>query len=202
MAAAFGPKGMRFAMAATAIYAAVALFGAATPPPLLLTSVLDARWLALYAVAFFYGAALNEVSDGGLAKLVLVLALGVLLAKQDPQFVTPMVALLFGGAAIWVGRNLNLDRVVTRGWDLSYGVYIYAFPCEQLAVRALPPHDRTSFALYYATALAATLAFAFASWIIVEKPALAAKARIAGLIERGVDRLRPSHMQVLREPKY
>jgi len=43
--------------------------------------------------------------------------------------------------------------------------------------------------------------FALASWVLVEKPALAAKARITGLIERGVGRLPHSRMQVLRKSR-
>ncbi|MDP3660246.1 acyltransferase [Phenylobacterium sp.] len=53
--------------------------------------------------------------------------------------------------------------------DLSYGVYIYAFPLQQ----ALAHYGMLNFA----SAMAATLPFAAASWFLVEKPALGLKAR-------------------------
>ncbi|HEY3694445.1 acyltransferase [Phenylobacterium sp.] len=51
--------------------------------------------------------------------------------------------------------------------DLSYGVYIYAFPLQQL----LAAHGRLNFW----TAMALTLPLAAASWFLVEKPTLGLK---------------------------
>jgi peptidoglycan/LPS O-acetylase OafA/YrhL len=54
--------------------------------------------------------------------------------------------------------------------DLSYGLYIYAFPLQQLlASKGL---------LTFPAALLATLPFAIASWYLVERPALKLKARL------------------------
>ena len=53
--------------------------------------------------------------------------------------------------------------------DLSYGVYIYAFPIQQL----LEAHGQ----LNLATAVLSVLPFAAASWFLVEKPAQALKPR-------------------------
>lgn len=62
---------------------------------------------------------------------------------------------------------LGLARPGKLPLDLSYGLYIYAFPIQQwLAV-----HGQ----LNLVTALAATLPFALMSWFLVERPALRLK---------------------------
>lgn len=188
-AALFGTKGMRAAMAGAAVFAIAVLFGSAADASLQLTSDLGRRSLALFAGAFFFGAWLGEADDRRLGRAVVVAAGAYLLARRDPTAALLTGMLLFASLAIWVGRNLNLDRLLTRGRDISYGVYIYAFPCEQLAVRALPPHDRLSYAAYYAAALAATVTLASLSWIAIEKPALKAKGSLSRAIEEGARRL-------------
>lgn len=56
--------------------------------------------------------------------------------------------------------------------DLSYGLYIYSFPLQQV----LAEHGR----LGVLSSFALTLPFAAASWFLIEKPALALKARLPG----------------------
>jgi peptidoglycan/LPS O-acetylase OafA/YrhL len=61
-----------------------------------------------------------------------------------------------------------------RFGDLSYGVYLYGFPVQQMAsatLGKLPPH------VNFAICLPVVLAAAFASWHLVEKRALAWKPR-------------------------
>jgi peptidoglycan/LPS O-acetylase OafA/YrhL len=58
--------------------------------------------------------------------------------------------------------------------DLSYGLYIYSFPLQQ--VLAQSGH------LDLLNSLILTLPFAAASWFLVEKPALGLKGRIAGVL--------------------
>jgi peptidoglycan/LPS O-acetylase OafA/YrhL len=188
LAARFGPPGMRLAMAGAGVFSLAVLFGGTPGQTLQLTSVLDQRWVALFGGAFFFGAALNAATDRRLVTIIAVSAVAVLLSRRDPVLVQLTSLFLYGSGAVWAGRCLNLDRLVSRGRDISYGVYIYAYPCEQLALRAIEPHDGLGFAAYYATALAGTVALASLSWALVEKPALNAKARLTGMIERGLDR--------------
>lgn len=61
-----------------------------------------------------------------------------------------------------------------RYGDFSYGLYIYAFPIQQLLVWSRPWDDVH---LYAAAAFCATLPFAVASWHLVEAPALQLKRR-------------------------
>ena len=73
---------------------------------------------------------------------------------------------------IWLVVRLPFTRADTRG-DLSYGVYIYAWPVEQLcADYAL---NRWGQLPYLVFVLLGTLALAFLSWHLVERPALMLK---------------------------
>jgi peptidoglycan/LPS O-acetylase OafA/YrhL len=199
LAALFGPKGMRVTLAGAAIFVGATLFGPQQIEPVRLLSPLERQYLALFGGAFFFGAALNGMKDRDLAKLVAVGAVGVLVGLPDQNVVRLAAVVMYGGLVVWLGRNLNVDRVITRGRDVSYGIYIYAYPCEQLAVRALPPHHLAGYALYYAVALAGTAVLAVLSWELVEKPALRLKARAAGLFESGVGRLSPRSVRVAQQ---
>lgn len=184
----FGPRGMRLAMAASVVFLVAVLHGANALTELNLPTPLNAQWLGLYLASFFYGALLNDADDPTLLKLVAVSAVALLIVWNEPVAAKLAGIVLYGGGAIWIGRKLDLDRRLTRGWDLSYGVYIYAFPCEQLAARALAPQGAGGFVLYYAVALAACLVLATLSWLLVESPSLRAKALLAGVVDRGVGR--------------
>lgn len=59
-----------------------------------------------------------------------------------------------------------------RVGDLSYGVYIYSFPIQQMIIASIPCIvPRTVMVLTIVIALPV----AFASWRIIEKPALGLK---------------------------
>lgn len=60
-------------------------------------------------------------------------------------------------------------RSFNRLGDYSYGIYIYAFPVQQVIVQLTPGANPTGLFL---PALGVTLLFAAASWHLVEKPCL------------------------------
>ena len=70
---------------------------------------------------------------------------------------------------MWIGIALPLHRVGATN-DISYGMYIYAFPVQQLLAitvgRAMPTW---AFAL---ASITATVPFAWASWVLIERPAM------------------------------
>lgn len=72
-------------------------------------------------------------------------------------------------------RGLNGLRWLTRPGDLSYGMYIYAWPVGQLVVQAT---GTRSPAVVMVLSLVLTYALAFLSWRVIERPALRLKGRL------------------------
>lgn len=68
----------------------------------------------------------------------------------------------------------NLHAWGRRG-DFSYGIYLYAFPIQQLLLQWLNPHLPPL--ILFAAAFPLTLLCAFVSWRLVEKPFLRLKNR-------------------------
>lgn len=68
----------------------------------------------------------------------------------------------------WVARKFS------HGADLSYGIYIFAYPIQQLLVWGFGPHDPY---LHSVVALALTLIPAYLSWTFVESPCIELKKR-------------------------
>jgi len=85
---------------------------------------------------------------------------------------------LLGGPAlawfvIWLGGAVRRRRWQLKDRDVSYGVYIYAFPLQQLlatlGLAAAPP------LLFGLVGLLVTVPLAIGSWLVIEKPALRLK---------------------------
>jgi len=73
--------------------------------------------------------------------------------------------------AFFPGRFLRRFRTAP---DLSYGMYIYAFPIQQAIIAYLPPMEPL---LHFGLAFTLVLIPAALSWYLVEKPALALKIK-------------------------
>lgn len=71
-------------------------------------------------------------------------------------------------------------RRLSKGADISYGIYLYAYPVQQALVMFLGPHDP-----YLNTLLSfiITAPLAALSWYYVEKPALALKPILIDRVE-------------------
>ena len=83
-----------------------------------------------------------------------------------PCFVYILIFLAYGP------RYLNVDE---RVGDISYGIYIYAWPVQQLIILMIPGiHPYIHFVL----ASAATIPIALASWRYIERPSLRLKLRL------------------------
>jgi peptidoglycan/LPS O-acetylase OafA/YrhL len=88
------------------------------------------------------------------------------------QIALPYVVLVLGYRAPEI-----VDRFFRRIGDLSYGTYIYAFPVQQTIIHydtgIQPP-------LLIALSIPLTYACAYASWHLVERPALRLRRRLTG----------------------
>jgi peptidoglycan/LPS O-acetylase OafA/YrhL len=122
------------------------------------------------ALAFAVGAALNLARDwvplhGGLVGIALIGA-GVSLGSSA-QIYGVVFAMVY--AAIWAAVRLPVR------WraDLSYGVYIYAFPVTQFAM--LAGFGRWGPIGLALVAAVVTLPLASLSWHLVERPAMSAR---------------------------
>lgn len=80
------------------------------------------------------------------------------------------------GLTVITLAHLRAGRIARWGCygDPSYGLYIYAFPIQQALAGRWPG---ASLAAHFTAAYALTLACAFASWRLVEEPALRGKTR-------------------------
>ncbi|WP_180128973.1 acyltransferase [Rhodoferax sp. BLA1] len=99
----------------------------------------------------------------------------VIYISVGPRGVDRSAMLVVAAALVIVALKIPSGaRVTDRLGDLSYGLYIFAFPIQQLLAQW--SHDRGwSFGFLLCLALALTSAFAYASWHLVEKQAFRLK---------------------------
>lgn len=157
----------------------------------LATRVSDMAFDRLAAVSFtlpyFTGGAVAYLvvrSWGVHAGVALGCAAVVVLAAASGQ---TAAALATAGAytIVWLGTRDNpLSRLSKHTGDLSYGVYLYGWPVQQL-VRVFSPVDTPWVTV--ALCLPLTLACAWLSYRFVEGPALRLKAPAAARLRRFAD---------------
>lgn len=88
--------------------------------------------------------------------------------------------LLCAAAMVHVALRISTGAKVTdRLGDLSYGLYIFAFPVQQVLAQWGQGRG-LSLGISFGLSLALTSAFAYASWHLVEKRALLFKPRVRG----------------------
>lgn len=132
------------------------------------------REVYLFAV-FLGGALLYRERDrlplrAGLAGALL----GAWILSRGTALQVPMGAAAIPYACLWFAyRTRPLFTRFFERFDLSYGMYLYAYPVEQ-CVRAVLG-DRATPAITIALALPVTVALASFSWRFVERPWLSAK---------------------------
>ncbi len=126
----------------------------------------------------FLGGALVQVLVGRrgfrMPLAVAAAALSALLVAHVDLWGAQLAAPLIAYALLWLGTVLPSPGLVQRH-DISYGVYIYAFPVQQLLVYA--GATRLGLAGYDVVAALATAALATLSWRLVERPVLRAARR-------------------------
>jgi peptidoglycan/LPS O-acetylase OafA/YrhL len=106
---------------------------------------------------------------------VLPLLAGVVVLFVNTPFERPLMIVFEAYAVLWLAFvPLLADNLAAPAADLSYGIYLYGFPLEQVAW-AVAPSDPWALLVL---ALPLTLLIAALSWRFVERPALAYKAPV------------------------
>lgn len=100
-------------------------------------------------------------------------ALAILIAAAATDQVRVFGALPVAYLCLWLARVLPFQSIGRRN-DLSYGVYVYAFPLQQLLTFTGARHWSTP--AFAALSMVAVLPLALLSWRVVEQPALRLKA--------------------------
>jgi peptidoglycan/LPS O-acetylase OafA/YrhL len=117
--------------------------------------VVDSGWMALMCVALFTGGFFLPLG-----------AHSTIFTLSSVAITAPLLAY----PLLWLGGHLPLSRVGKTD-DYSYGVYLYAFPIQQLLLDFDVQHR--GLAAYLGLTVLLTAVMALASWWIVERNALA-----------------------------
>jgi peptidoglycan/LPS O-acetylase OafA/YrhL len=140
----------------------------------------------------------SALAYSGWAALGLALTLPI---SPSPAWRDYHVDALLCAGTLWMGhRPMRLLRGFGRFGDLSYGIFIFAFPTQQVLAWSLHLDHRPS--LMTACALPATLVLAAASWWLVERPSLGVKKAVANRIDRGLALVRGALEQQVRRAAY
>jgi peptidoglycan/LPS O-acetylase OafA/YrhL len=116
--------------------------------------------------------------------VMITLGLCVLFAILKTPLYHLAALVLLAQVLLWVG--MRAPTIVHLRADISYGVYIYAWPIQQILVQEIPGINAWQVA---GLTGAIVVPLALASWYFVEKPMLGKKDRFAGWLEQRSNRL-------------
>ena len=129
-------------------------------------------------LAFFYAGALMSIYRNRiLLSPALLLAATVLviagtLSFRNAFLLPPFLAY----AVIFLAHYPKVVATrLSHGDDISYGLYIYAYPIQQMLVWQFGPRNPY---IHSVVALALTIPIAYLSWSLIESPCIALKQRI------------------------
>jgi len=105
---------------------------------------------------------------------VVAFAVSAVVISREPRWGPQLCAPLLTYAILWLGAALPSPDILKRH-DISYGVYIYAFPVQQLL--AMAGAYRWGLAVFDVIAALATVPPAIASWLLIERPIMARARR-------------------------
>lgn len=135
--------------------------------------LLPASYITYFGLYFAAGALLQAFPaylDGRMvATLVAGGAMVLLLSGNTVLALAPALPPL----VLWIGtRSWPVLRAAGRFGDLSYGIYVYAWPVQQIVVHLMPG---ASYVALVVPTLLVTIGLAWLSWRYIELPALGMK---------------------------
>jgi peptidoglycan/LPS O-acetylase OafA/YrhL len=131
----------------------------------------DWRFAPLFFTYFFTGVALSFFAPLLLTSSRMTLLLALYILIEQPTFRTVAAILIIACMSIYLGRQV-VSRQFELKNDCSYGMYLYAFPVQQLVIAKF---SALGFWPTLAIAALLTYVFAFLSWKLVERPMLKLK---------------------------
>lgn len=144
-------------------------------PEALLFYATDLRLVPMTGIYFVVGACLYKFGLQRFLSVSTVTTAFILLLCLEPWPMASTIAswLLLPWIVMGFGLSYSktMGRLVKSG-DYSYGVYIYAFPVQQIVAQFFPQVDMAS---YLVMTIVPTLALAILSWHFIERPMLALK---------------------------
>lgn len=158
------------ALVALAAYGVVLVLGPRLPPIALIGARNGYLFLA-GAALFVWRDALRPDRLALLGSCAILFGLGAAFDRTAPFVAVPLLPLLTVGLGLHAVRGVS---GAPRFGDLSYGIYIYAFPVQQALVQAFGP-ARLSVGAFFGLTVVAVAPLAAASWWLVERPALRLK---------------------------
>ncbi|NML15086.1 acyltransferase family protein [Azohydromonas caseinilytica] len=134
-----------------------------------------------YFSAFFFAGVLHAWRQPSAGTVALLCAAGA--ASIAAKFNLLGLLLIVPATVIFIGtRSWPLLNQAGRFGDLSYGIYLWAWPVQQLGVLLLTKNQPLG--LLLALSVAGTLVLAWLSWHFIEKPALQMKPAGSSLSPR------------------
>jgi peptidoglycan/LPS O-acetylase OafA/YrhL len=126
--------------------------------------------IAMFWWGVYYGRYATDSHKSYEFVFVIAALLGfVLIGDRGPERTAMLV---FAAVVVHLARIVAIGAKLTdRLGDLSYGVYIFAFPVQQWVVH-WGRTEHWAFGTYLFISVVLTMVFAYASWHWVEKPAL------------------------------
>lgn len=145
------------------------------------------------AATFWFGVLFGSLrrfravsGSANLTLVALVLFSLVLYSLPGTRGFERVMMLLFSGGLVYLGMTQTVGSSLSnRIGDISYGLYIYAFPVQQLVVAAGRRYE-WSFALHLIVSLVFTTLLAWISWHAIEKRALRYKPSSASKVSAPV----------------
>jgi len=135
-------------------------------------------------VAFFwwgvcYGQLTSDSVFSKLQKCFFVCLVLLVFLMLGPRGVDRSIMLLFAAAMVIIAQRIDIGaRLTDRLGDLSYGMYIFAFPVQQIVVQWASSGGWTFWQSLFVSFFI-TAGLALVSWNLVEKQALRFKPRVA-----------------------
>jgi peptidoglycan/LPS O-acetylase OafA/YrhL len=140
--------------------------------------VIDPNQALYFAGLFFAGATFRLYHIGAYGRgWALVCGVGLVFWLGSPALAELGLAVFFPYLIFWAAFALDLPFAarIGRGLDLSYGLYLYAWPVSRLILMQAPGIG--PWGLAAATTSGAAL-LACCSWFLLEQPALSLKRRL------------------------